>query len=144
MGDVFGKPAIVYGYTLYTAGRTGLAWWKDLKELEKVEMALWKIIPPRRKRLLPSPGFSWAGGLHCQDKAFCSSAAFWISVHETGLKRRDEDEKDRFNCLGDHACRSKYQRLCVGCKRSGEKQVLQDQEGEDEAKEEDKKKPRGF
>lgn len=62
-------------------------------------------------------------------------------MHETGLKRRDEDEKDRFNCFGDHACRSKYQRLCVGCKEVV-KQVLQDQEGEDEAKEEDKKAAR--
>lgn len=45
MGDVFGKPAIVTDtHCIRLVNRIGLV--KDLKEPKKVEMALWKIIPP--------------------------------------------------------------------------------------------------
>lgn len=45
MGDVFGKPAIVTDtHCIRLVNRMGLV--KDLKEPKKVEMALWKIIPP--------------------------------------------------------------------------------------------------
>lgn len=45
MGDVFGKPAIVTDtHCIRLTNRIGLV--DDLKEPKKVEMALWKIIPP--------------------------------------------------------------------------------------------------
>ena len=45
MGDVFGKPAIVTDtHCIRLANRIGLV--DGIKEPKKVEMALWKIIPP--------------------------------------------------------------------------------------------------
>lgn len=45
MGDVFGKPAIVTDtHCIRIVNRIGLV--KDTKEPKKVEMALWKLIPP--------------------------------------------------------------------------------------------------
>ena len=45
MGDVFGKPAIVTDtHCIRLCNRIGLV--KDEKEPKKVEMALWKIVPP--------------------------------------------------------------------------------------------------
>ena len=45
MGDVFGKPAIVTAtHCIRLSNRIGLV--KDEKDPKKVEMALWKIIPP--------------------------------------------------------------------------------------------------
>ena len=45
MGDVFGRPAIVTDtHCIRLVNRMGLA--EDLKDPKKVEMALWKLIPP--------------------------------------------------------------------------------------------------
>ena len=45
MGDVFGKPAIVTDtHCIRLCNRIGLV--DNIKEPKKVEMALWKIIPP--------------------------------------------------------------------------------------------------
>ena len=45
MGDVFGKPAIVTDtHCIRLANRIGLV--EDTKDPKKVEMALWKIVPP--------------------------------------------------------------------------------------------------
>lgn len=45
MGDVFGKPAIVTDtHCIRLVNRMGLV--KNMKEPKKVEMALWKLIPP--------------------------------------------------------------------------------------------------
>lgn len=45
MGDVFGKPAIVTDtHCIRLCNRIGLV--KDIKDPKKVEMELWKIIPP--------------------------------------------------------------------------------------------------
>ena len=45
MGDVFGKPAIVTDtHCIRLCNRIGLV--DDIKEPKKVEMALWKLIPP--------------------------------------------------------------------------------------------------
>ena len=45
MGDVFGKPAIVTDtHCIRLVNRMGLV--DQIKEPKKVEMALWKIIPP--------------------------------------------------------------------------------------------------
>lgn len=46
MGDVFGKPAIVTDtHCIRLVNRMGLV--RGIKEPKKVEMALWKIIPPK-------------------------------------------------------------------------------------------------
>lgn len=46
MGDVYGKPAIVTDtHCIRLSNRIGLV--KDEKEPKKVEMALWKIVPPQ-------------------------------------------------------------------------------------------------
>ena len=46
MGDVFGKPAIVTDtHCIRLANRIGLV--DNIKEPKKVEMALWKVIPPK-------------------------------------------------------------------------------------------------
>lgn len=46
MGDVYGKPAIVTDtHCIRLSNRIGLV--KDVKEPKKVEMALWKIVPPQ-------------------------------------------------------------------------------------------------
>ena len=46
MGDVFGKPAIVTDtHCIRLSNRIGLV--DNMKEPKKVEMALWKIIPPK-------------------------------------------------------------------------------------------------
>ena len=45
MGDVFGKPAIVTDtHCIRLCNKMGIV--KDMKEPKKVEMALWKVIPP--------------------------------------------------------------------------------------------------
>ena len=49
MGDVFGKPAIVTDtHCIRLVNRMGLV--EDLKDPKKVEMALWKLIPPEEVR----------------------------------------------------------------------------------------------
>ncbi|MCR4672592.1 MAG: endonuclease III [Lachnospiraceae bacterium] len=51
MGDVFGKPAIVTDtHCIRLSNRIGLV--DGIKEPKKVEMALWKIIPPEEGNLL--------------------------------------------------------------------------------------------
>lgn len=50
MGDVFGKPAIVTDtHCIRLSNRIGLV--HDMKEPRKVEMALWKIVPPEEGNL---------------------------------------------------------------------------------------------
>ena len=51
MGDVFGKPAIVTDtHCIRLSNRIGLV--PDTREPKKVEMALWKIIPPEEGNIL--------------------------------------------------------------------------------------------
>ncbi len=51
MGDVFGKPAIVTDtHCIRLSNRIGLV--EGIKEPKKVEMALWKIIPPEEGNIL--------------------------------------------------------------------------------------------
>ena len=52
MGDVFGKPAIVTDtHCIRLCNKIGLV--DGVKEPQKVEMALWKIIPPEERPLPP-------------------------------------------------------------------------------------------
>lgn len=51
MGDVFGKPAIVTDtHCIRLSNRIGLV--HEIKDPKKVEMALWKIVPPKEGNLL--------------------------------------------------------------------------------------------
>ena len=71
MGDVFGKPAIVTDtHCIRLVNRMGLV--EDLKDPKKVEMALWKLIPPEEgsdfcHRLV----FHGRGGCTARTKPFC-------------------------------------------------------------------------
>ena len=54
MGDVFGKPAIVTDtHCIRLSNRIGLV--DNMKEPKKVEMALWKIIPPEKAMISATP-----------------------------------------------------------------------------------------
>ena len=81
MGDVFGKPAIVTDtHCIRLSNRIGLV--KDEKDPKKVEMALWKIIPPEEGSSLchrlvyhgregvsgVSPRSRRQGSVYCKDK----------------------------------------------------------------------------
>lgn len=69
MGDVFHKPAIVTDtHCIRLVNRMGLV--DGIKDPKKVEMALWKLIPPEEgSDFCPPAGLSWQGDLHCQNKA---------------------------------------------------------------------------
>ena len=65
MGDVFGKPAIVTDTHLASVSCNRIGLVDQIKDPKKVEMALWKIIPPEEgsdfcHRLV----YHWPGDLH--------------------------------------------------------------------------------
>ena len=65
MGDVFGKPAIVTDtHCIRLVNRMGLV--DGIKEPKKVEMALWKIIPPEE-------GNSFCHRLVCHGREVCTA-----------------------------------------------------------------------
>ncbi len=65
MGDVFGKPAIVTDtHCIRLTNRMGLV--DNIKEPKKVEMALWKIIPP-------DEGNSFCHRLVCHGRDICTA-----------------------------------------------------------------------
>lgn len=65
MGDVFGKPAIVTDtHCIRLTNRMGLI--DGIKEPKKVEMALWKLIPP-------SEGNSFCHRLVCHGREVCTA-----------------------------------------------------------------------
>ena len=65
MGDVFGKPAIVTDtHCIRLTNRMGLV--DGIKEPKKVEMALWKIIPPEE-------GSEFCHRLVCHGREVCSA-----------------------------------------------------------------------
>lgn len=69
MGDVFGKPAIVTDtHCIRLVNRMGLA--DGIKEPKKVEMELWKLVPPEEgSEFLPQTGVSRERYLYGQDRA---------------------------------------------------------------------------
>lgn len=65
MGDVFGKPAIVTDtHCIRLVNRMGLV--DNIKEPKKVEMALWKLIPPKE-------GNSFCHRLVCHGRDICTA-----------------------------------------------------------------------
>lgn len=65
MGDVFGKPAIVTDtHCIRLTNRMGLV--EGIREPKKVEMALWKIIPPEE-------GNGFCHRLVCHGRAVCTA-----------------------------------------------------------------------
>ena len=88
MGDVFGKPAIVTDtHCIRLVNRIGLV--DGIKEPKKVEMALWKIIPPEEgsdlcHRLVYHGRTSARRGRSLT----VINAAWLISVRKTAYKKR--------------------------------------------------------
>jgi endonuclease-3 len=65
LGDVFGKPAIVTDtHCIRLVNRMGLV--DGIKEPRKVEMALWKLVPPQE-------GNSFCHRLVCHGRAVCTA-----------------------------------------------------------------------
>lgn len=83
MGDVFGKPAIVTDtHCIRLSNRIGLV--KDEKEPKKVEMALWKIVPPEEEAICAT-GWSVTGvmSVRQEQSRIAQNAVFSISAKET-------------------------------------------------------------
>ncbi len=88
MGDVFGKPAIVTDtHCIRLSNRIGLV--DDVKEPKKVEMALWKLIPPEEgndfcHRLV------WHGREVCTARTapFCEKCCLRDICRQHGVKHK--------------------------------------------------------
>lgn len=86
MGDVFGKPAIVTDtHCIRLANRIGLV--DGIKEPKKVEMALWKIIPPEEGNDL-CHRFVYHGREVCtaRTKPYCDRCCLNDICKKTGVK----------------------------------------------------------
>ena len=85
MGDVFGKPAIVTDtHCIRLSNRIGLV--HDIKDPKKVEMALWKIIPPQEGNGL-CHRFVEHGRAVCtaRTRPFCDRCALTDFCEKNGL-----------------------------------------------------------
>lgn len=76
MGDVFGEPAIVTDtHCIRLTNRIGLV--DGIKEPKKVEMALWKIIPPEEgSDFCHRSCVPWQRSLHSKDDAILRKVLF--------------------------------------------------------------------
>ena len=86
MGDVFGKPAIVTDtHCIRLANRIGLV--DGIKEPKKVEMALWKIIPPEEGNYL-CHRFVYHGREVCtaRTKPYCDRCCLNDVCKKTGVE----------------------------------------------------------
>ena len=86
MGDVFGKPAIVTDtHCIRLANRIGLV--DGIKEPKKVEMALWKIIPPEEGKDL-CHRFVYHGREVCtaRTKPYCDRCCLNDVCKKTGVE----------------------------------------------------------
>ena len=86
MGDVFGKPAIVTDtHCIRLANRIGLV--DGIKEPKKVEMALWKIIPPEEGNDL-CHRFVYHGREVCtaRTKPYCDRCCLNAVCKKTGVE----------------------------------------------------------
>jgi len=86
MGDVFGKPAIVTDtHCIRLANRIGLV--DGIKEPKKVEMALWKIIPPEEGNDL-CHRFVYHGREVCtaRTKPYCDRCCLNYVCKKTGVE----------------------------------------------------------
>lgn len=88
MGDVFGKPAIVTDtHCIRLCNRIGLV--DDIKEPKKVEMALWKIVPPEAGSDL-CHRFVLHGRAVCDARKPNCAACCLKDICKTGKKAVDE------------------------------------------------------
>ena len=88
MGDVFGKPAIVTDtHCIRLANRIGLV--DGIKEPKKVEMALWKIIPPEEGNDL-CHRFVYHGREVCtaRTKPYCDRCCLNDVCKKTGVEEK--------------------------------------------------------
>ena len=89
MGDVFGKPAIVTDtHCIRLCNRIGLV--DNIKEPKKVEMALWKIIPPNEGSDL-CHRFVGHGRLVCTARTtpHCTKCCLFDICKKNGVKEYD-------------------------------------------------------
>ncbi len=89
MGDVFGKPAIVTDtHCIRLVNRMGLV--DGVKEPKKVEMELWKLIPPRTREAISATGWCFMDGMCAPPgrSPIVNDAAFLISVKKPEYKKR--------------------------------------------------------
>ena len=92
MGDVFGKPAIVTDtHRIRLCNRIGLV--KDEKDPKKVEMALWKIIPPEEGNDL-CHRFVLHGRAVCDARKPNCAGCCLADICKTGKKALAAAEKD--------------------------------------------------
>ena len=91
MGDVFGKPAIVTDtHCIRLCNRIGLV--KDEKDPKKVEMALWKIVPPEEGSDL-CHRFVYHGRAVCDARKPNCVACCLADICKTGKKALAAPEK---------------------------------------------------
>lgn len=93
MGDVFGKPAIVTDtHCIRLVNRIGLV--DGIKEPKKVEMALWKIIPPQEEAISVT-GLSSTGGMCVrQGQSRTARSAVWrIFARKTEFHKKKKRQK---------------------------------------------------
>lgn len=69
MGDVFHKPAIVTGHSLYPSGKPHGTGGRHQGSEEGGDGIVEADPAGGRQRFLPPAGLSWQGDLHCQNKA---------------------------------------------------------------------------
>ena len=86
MGDVFGKPAIVTDtHCIRLSNRIGLV--EDIREPKKVEMALWKIIPPKEgSDFCHRLGFHGREICTARTKPFCSRCCLSDICAQNGVE----------------------------------------------------------
>ena len=95
MGDVFGKPAIVTDtHCIRLVNRMGLV--KDIKEPKKVEMELWKLVPPE-VLFVSESGIKTAADI----EALRSNGTNAVLIGETLM--RSPDKKAALDELRGHA-----------------------------------------
>ncbi len=91
MGDVFGKPAIVTDtHCIRLSNRIGLV--KNEKDPKKVEMALWKIIPPEEGSDL-CHRFVYHGRAVCDARKPNCAGCCLADICDTGKKTLAEAQK---------------------------------------------------
>ena len=86
MGDVFGKPAIVTDtHCIRLSNRIGLV--KDEKDPKKVEMALWKIIPPEEgSSLCHRPAYQRTEVCTARTNPYCDRCCLNDICKKNGVK----------------------------------------------------------
>ena len=99
MGDVFGKPAIVTDtHCIRLVNRMGLV--DQIKEPKKVEMELWKIIPPEKEAISVTGWFIMGEKSAQPGPSHSATGAVWRisagkSAYRRKRRRRNRDRREK-------------------------------------------------